>query len=67
MPLSPLEARARRVIGITLGDAAGVGPEIIEAALASGRLDPAFEYRTIGEQAGASPGKPTRETALAAR
>src|SRR5690606_10745783 len=37
--MSTPKARASRgVIGITLGDPAGVGPEVIRAALASGRL-----------------------------
>jgi 4-hydroxythreonine-4-phosphate dehydrogenase len=53
------------VIGITLGDSAGIGPEIVDAALASGRLPAGFEYRVIGERAGA-PGQPTPETARAA-
>jgi len=53
----------RRVIGITLGDAAGVGPEVIRAALASGKLDPDFDHRLLGESRGAVPGKPTPETA----
>jgi 4-hydroxythreonine-4-phosphate dehydrogenase len=53
----------RGVIGITLGDAAGIGPEIIRAALDSGRLDPDFAYRLIGNTAGATPGHPTPETA----
>ncbi|OAI43217.1 pyridoxal phosphate biosynthesis protein [Verrucomicrobia bacterium SCGC AG-212-E04] len=57
---------ARR-IAITLGDAAGIGPEITEAALASGRLDPAFGYQIIGEvPAGTVPGQPTERTARAA-
>ncbi len=55
------------VIGITLGDAAGIGPEIVAAALASGKLDARFEYRVIGETAGARPGEPTPATARAAR
>jgi 4-hydroxythreonine-4-phosphate dehydrogenase len=52
-----------RVIGVTLGDAAGIGPEIIRAALDSGRLDPDFSYRVLGNAAGATPGKPTPRTA----
>jgi 4-hydroxythreonine-4-phosphate dehydrogenase len=52
-----------RVIGITLGDAAGVGPEVVHAALESGRLDPGFSYRLLGNTAGATPGVPTPETA----
>ena len=54
-------------IGITLGDPAGIGPEIVEAALASGKLDRAFEYRVIGQRGSARAGEPTPETARAAR
>lgn len=53
-------------IGITLGDPAGIGPEIVEAALASGKLDRAFEYRVIGKRDSARAGEPTPETARAA-
>ena len=52
-----------RVIGITLGDAAGVGPEVIRAALESGRLDRDFTYRVLGSAEGATPGEPSPETA----
>jgi len=54
------------VIGITLGDAAGIGPEVVAAALRSGKLDGGFEYRVIGEKADARPGEPTAATARAA-
>ncbi len=54
------------VIGITSGDPAGVGPEVAAAALASGQLDPDFEYRMIGPACRALPGEPTTETARAA-
>ena len=54
------------VIGITFGDAAGIGPEIVAAALASGKLDARFSYRVIGENADARPGEPTPATARAA-
>jgi 4-hydroxythreonine-4-phosphate dehydrogenase len=57
---------ARPVIGITLGDAAGIGPEVTRAALDGGKLDPAFDYRVIGNCATARPGKPDAATALAA-
>ena len=53
-------------IGITLGDPAGIGPEIIDAALASGKLDAAFTYRVIGERGNAVAGEPTLDTARAA-
>ena len=59
-------ASSRRVIGITTGDAAGIGPEVAQGALASGRLDGAFEYRIIGDAHAAAPGCPTRESAKAA-
>ena len=54
------------IIGITLGDAAGIGPEVALAALQSGELYPDFDYRLIGESSSATPGKPTRATAEAA-
>lgn len=53
-------------IGLTLGDSAGVGPEVVHAALESGQLDPRFRYRVLGNAAGAVPGQPTPETARAA-
>ena len=54
------------VIGIPFGDAAGIGPEIVAAALASGKLGARFSYRVIGENADARPGEPTPATARAA-
>jgi 4-hydroxythreonine-4-phosphate dehydrogenase len=53
-------------IGITLGDPAGIGPEIVQAALASGRLPPDAEYSIIGPPIDCSLGQPTAETARAA-
>jgi 4-hydroxythreonine-4-phosphate dehydrogenase len=38
----------RRRIGITLGDVAGIGPEIVAKALASRKLDKRFDYEVIG-------------------
>ena len=35
-------------IGITLGDPAGIGPEVVAKALKSGRLDRRFDYEIIG-------------------
>jgi len=37
-----------RRIGITLGDVAGIGPEIVAKALASRKLDKRFDYEIIG-------------------
>jgi 4-hydroxythreonine-4-phosphate dehydrogenase len=53
-------------IGITLGDCAGIGPEIVDLALKSGRVPDSAEYVIIGRQPDCEPGKPTIETARAA-
>src|SRR5213594_3643825 len=53
-------------IGITLGDCAGIGPEIVDLALKSGRVPDSAEYVVIGRQPNCHPGKPTIETARAA-
>src|SRR5213595_606946 len=53
-------------IGITLGDCAGIGPEIVDLALKSGRVPDSAEYVIIGRQPDCKPGAPTIETARAA-
>ena len=53
-------------IGITLGDCAGIGPEIVDAALKSDNLSPVAEYPIIGKYPSCSLGEPTPETARAA-
>ena len=53
-------------IGITLGDCAGIGPEIVDLALKSGRLPGSTEYQIIGKHPDCSLGKPTLETARTA-
>ena len=53
-------------IGITLGDCAGIGPEIVEIALKSDRLERAADYKIIGQYPDCMPGHSTRETACAA-
>jgi 4-hydroxythreonine-4-phosphate dehydrogenase len=53
-------------IGITLGDCAGIGPEIVDLALKSGRVPESVEYVVIGRQPGCKPGAPTVKTARAA-
>src|SRR4029078_7742968 len=53
-------------IGITLGDCAGIGPEIVERALKSGRIPDSTKYVVLGRQPNCKPGQPTPETARAA-
>jgi len=53
-------------IGITLGDCAGIGPEIVQAALNSKALPTAAEYVVTGKYPDCSLGQPTLETARAA-
>jgi len=53
-------------IGITLGDCAGIGPEIVDLALKSGQIAKSVEYKIIGKYPRCSLGQPTTETARAA-
>jgi 4-hydroxythreonine-4-phosphate dehydrogenase len=53
-------------IGITLGDCAGIGPEIVDLALKSGRVSDSAEYVILGRQPNCKPGEPTIETSRAA-
>jgi 4-hydroxythreonine-4-phosphate dehydrogenase len=53
-------------IGITLGDCAGIGPEIVRAALSSGSLPVAAEYVVVGKYPDCSSGVPSLETGRAA-
>jgi len=59
-------SRIRPRIGITLGDCAGIGPEIVDAALKSGRIPDSTEYVIIGRQPNCKSGEPTIETSRAA-
>jgi 4-hydroxythreonine-4-phosphate dehydrogenase len=52
--------------GITLGDCAGIGPEIVELALKSGRVPDSTEYVVLGRRPNCKLGEPTPETARAA-
>ncbi|MEO8205699.1 MAG: 4-hydroxythreonine-4-phosphate dehydrogenase PdxA [Chthoniobacterales bacterium] len=56
-----------RRIGITLGDPAGIGPEVVEGALQSGLLPTGFEYVLIGKKEGFHLGNPDKASAQAAR
>ena len=53
-------------IGITLGDCAGIGPEIVDLALKSDRIARLADYQIIGKYPDCTPGHPTAETARAA-
>ena len=53
-------------IGITLGDCAGIGPEVIRAALTSNALPTTAEYVIIGKYPDCSLGEATIETSRAA-
>lgn len=54
------------VIGITWGDQAGIGPELVESVLSSPDLPSHVQWKVIGERIDARPGHPTPETAKAA-
>jgi 4-hydroxythreonine-4-phosphate dehydrogenase len=53
-------------IGITLGDPAGIGPEIVRAALDSGKLANDVDYKIIGHIGTAVAGTPSPDSARAA-
>ena len=53
-------------IAITPGDPAGVGPEVIAAALARPEVTALADFRLIGRVEGFTPGQPTPESARAA-
>ena len=61
-----MSEQGKAIIGITRGDQAGIGPEVVAAALASGELSSACSYQVIGEQVDAVLGKPDATTARAA-
>lgn len=48
---------------ITSGDPAGVGPEVVKAALGSGRLPTGWDYELVGDPARGVPGKPDQASA----
>jgi 4-hydroxythreonine-4-phosphate dehydrogenase len=53
-------------IGITLGDCAGIGPEIVRAALSAGSLPAGADYVVVGKYPNCSSSVPSLETARAA-
>ena len=53
-------------IAITLGDPAGIGPEVAAKTLRDPRLPKGFRFQVLGETRGAKPGKLTRAGARSA-
>lgn len=53
-------------IGITLGDPAGIGPEVVRAAVAALDLPSGFAIRVFGDESGHTAGHPTPASARAA-
>lgn len=54
---------SRRRILVTLGDPAGIGPEVVAAALAHESLPGDFEFELIGDPARGRPGQPDLDSA----
>ncbi len=63
---SPADAHPVPRIAITLGDPAGIGPEVIDRALASGSLPADCEFTVLGDRRAGTPGKPGSRSAAAA-
>lgn len=55
----------RRIV-ITLGDPAGIGPEVVDKAMKSGELPEGFEYHLLGDPDAGCLGMPDRRSASAA-
>ena len=60
-----MSVSTRPVLGISIGDPAGIGPEIITACLADPELPQTCDYRQIGRAEGHRPGYPTLASARA--
>lgn len=51
---------------ITLGDPAGIGPEVVDKAMASGKFPTHCQFGLIGDRSAGTPGKPDQRSAAAA-
>jgi len=51
---------------ITLGDPAGIGPEVVAKAIASGKLPAGFDFEILGDATAGTPGKPDARSAESA-
>lgn len=56
----------KRRIGITLGDQAGIGPEVVMGALGSREWPEDVEFLILGDEVEVTAGIPTRESSVAA-
>jgi 4-hydroxythreonine-4-phosphate dehydrogenase len=56
----------RPILGLTTGDPAGIGPELITRCLADPGLPDGVDFRLIGQEKGYTPGQPTPASARAA-
>ncbi|MEO7099466.1 MAG: 4-hydroxythreonine-4-phosphate dehydrogenase PdxA [Luteolibacter sp.] len=63
--VTPMLGGMPRIV-ITLGDPAGVGPEVIDLALASRKIPAGFEIEVLGDRSAGIPGKPDARSAGAA-
>ena len=61
-----LSVPARPVLGLTIGDPAGIGPELIERCLADPALPATCDFRVIGSGDGHTPARPSAASARAA-
>jgi len=53
-------------IVISMGDPAGIGPEVVASALASGKIPASYEIEVLGDRHAGIPGKPDTRSATAA-
>ena len=51
---------------ITIGDPAGIGPEIVDLALASAEIPKKHQFEIIGDRSAGTPGRPDQRSAAAA-
>ena len=65
-PNRPPDDPAMPRIVITLGDPAGIGPEVIDHALATAEIPKGFTLEVLGDRTAGSPGKPDARSAAAA-
>jgi 4-hydroxythreonine-4-phosphate dehydrogenase len=61
-----LPAHPKPRIAVTVGDPAGIGPEVVQLALRSPKLDPEAVFEVLGDDGAARPGQPTPEGAYTA-